>query len=184
MALHYSRSIKDAETLRDSLQALHPSLELSLHQADLTLLDDCQKLVREVSDVHGHVDILVSNAGGARRVTNILYTHMPVRFFLIDIREVTLEDFENTINLNLRVAFLLVKNLVEPMQQQRWGRIIFVSSIAAYGGGINGPHYAASKGGLTGLMRNLSTHLAQYNISVLPPHAVLTVGERCCTCDD
>jgi 3-oxoacyl-[acyl-carrier protein] reductase len=41
-----------------------------------------------------------------------------------------------------------------------------VSSIAAYGGGINGPHYAASKGGLSGLMRNLSTRLAEYNISV------------------
>jgi 3-oxoacyl-[acyl-carrier protein] reductase len=52
------------------------------------------------------------------------------------------------------------------MRNQRWRRIIFVSSLAAYGGGINGPHYAASRGGLTGLMRNLSTRLVEYNISV------------------
>jgi 3-oxoacyl-[acyl-carrier protein] reductase len=81
-------------------------------------------------------------------------------------REVSLEDFEQTLNLNLRASFILTKGLVGPMRAQRWGRIVFVSSIAAYGGGINGPHYAASKGGLTGLMKNLSTRLAEFNISV------------------
>jgi len=79
---------------------------------------------------------------------------------------VSLEEFEQTIQLNLRASFILCKGLVPAMRSQRWGRIIFVSSIAAYGGGINGPHYAASKGGLSGLMRNLSTRLAEYNISV------------------
>jgi 3-oxoacyl-[acyl-carrier protein] reductase len=81
-------------------------------------------------------------------------------------REVSLEDFEQTLNLNLRASFILTKGLVSPMRAQRWGRIVYVSSIAAYGGGINGPHYAASKGGLTGLMKNLSTRLAEFNISV------------------
>lgn len=41
-------------------------------------------------------------------------------------------------NVNLRASFLLVKGVVEGMKAQKWGRIIFVSSIAAYGGGING----------------------------------------------
>lgn len=44
---------------------------------------------------------------------------------------------------------------------------MYVSCIAAQGGGINGPHYAASKAGLTGLMKNLSTPLAEFNISVV-----------------
>lgn len=76
------------------------------------------------------------------------------------------------------------------MKAQRWGRIVFMSSIAAYGSGTNGarmsilpPHnhyfmlefvhsdvpdidYAASKGGLTGMMKSLATRLADYNISV------------------
>lgn len=52
------------------------------------------------------------------------------------------------------------------MRQRKWGRIIFISSIAAYGGGINGCHYAASKGGLMAMMKNLSNHLAKFNVSV------------------
>ncbi|KAG9803045.1 NAD(P)-binding protein, partial [Aureobasidium melanogenum] len=55
---------------------------------------------------------------------------------------------------------------VEGMRDQRWGRMIFISSIAAYGAGINGCHYAASKGGLQAMMKNLSSRLAPYNISV------------------
>ena len=42
------------------------------------------------------------------------------------------------------------------MVAKQWGRVVFVSSIAAHGGGINGCHYAASKAGLTGLMKNLA----------------------------
>jgi 3-oxoacyl-[acyl-carrier protein] reductase len=41
-------------------------------------------------------------------------------------------------NINLRASFVLVKGVVEGMKAQKWGRIIFMSSIAAYGGGING----------------------------------------------
>jgi|ERR1700737_5020445 len=81
-------------------------------------------------------------------------------------RKVSLDDFDQTLNINLRASFILTKALVVPMREQKWGRIVFVSSIAGYGGGINGPHYAASKGGLTGLMKNLSTRLAEYSISV------------------
>jgi 3-oxoacyl-[acyl-carrier protein] reductase len=39
---------------------------------------------------------------------------------------------------NLKASFILVKGVVEGMKAQKWGRIIFMSSIAAYGGGING----------------------------------------------
>ena len=58
------------------------------------------------------------------------------------------------------------KSVASLVKAQRWGRIIFMSSIAGYGGGINGCHYAASKAGLTGMMKNLATRLAEYNISV------------------
>jgi len=52
------------------------------------------------------------------------------------------------------------------MQAASFGRIVTVSSISGYGVGVNGCHYAASKGGLQGLMRNLATRLAKDGISV------------------
>lgn len=53
-------------------------------------------------------------------------------------REIPLEEFEYTLNVNLRASFVLVKGVIEGMKTQNWGRIIFMSSIAASGGGING----------------------------------------------
>ncbi|KAL3470010.1 hypothetical protein BJX99DRAFT_267702 [Aspergillus californicus] len=83
-----------------------------------------------------------------------------------NIWDISLDEFDNMLHINLRASFILVKGVVEHMKSQRWGRIISMSSIAAQGGGINGCHYAASKGGLTGMIKNLSTRLAEYNISV------------------
>ena len=53
-------------------------------------------------------------------------------------RDIPLEEFEYTLNVNLRASFVLVKGVVEGMKAQKWGRIIFMSSIAGRGGGING----------------------------------------------
>lgn len=53
-------------------------------------------------------------------------------------RDIPLEEFQKTITINLTASFLLVKGVVEHMKQKQWGRIIFVSSIAAKGAGING----------------------------------------------
>lgn len=51
--------------------------------------------------------------------------------------DITFEEFD-VLNVNLRASFVLVKGVVEHMKAQRWGRIVFMSSIAASGGGING----------------------------------------------
>ena len=134
--------------------------------------DEIQHMFEEIDQQHGkRPDILVSNAGYGKRIPQVW--------------DISLEEFDYTVNVNLRASFILVKGMVEHMKSQRWGRIVFMSSIAGQGGGINGcrmrsplakmmlptftnlrTDYAASKGGLTGMMKNLSTRLAEYNISV------------------
>jgi len=52
------------------------------------------------------------------------------------------------------------------MRDRHWGRVIFVSSVAAFTGGIVGPHYAASKAGLLGLMHSLAASLAPHGVTV------------------
>ena len=110
-------------------------------------------LFTEVSQVHGHgPDILVSNAGHGVRIPSIL--------------DISISEFDYTLSINLRASFILAKLAVPHMQQQKWGRIIFMGSIAAYGGGINGCHYAASKAGLMGMAKNLALKLAGNGITV------------------
>lgn len=116
-------------------------------------LEDMQKLYKEIEQIHGHgPDILVSNAGHGKRIPNIL--------------DIPLEEFDYTLTINLRASFILSKLAVPHMKAQKWGRIIFMGSIAAYGGGINGCHYAASKAGLMGMAKNLALKLAGDGITV------------------
>lgn len=87
----------------------------------------------EIKETHGkHPDIVVANAGYGKRVSNIL--------------ELDIEEWDYTMNVNLRSSFIITKLAVPHMQEQAWGRMIYISSIAAGGTSINGCHYSASKG--------------------------------------
>ncbi|KLJ09551.1 3-oxoacyl-[acyl-carrier protein] reductase [Blastomyces silverae] len=159
LALTYSKNLDGMRAVHESIKqqgsqsAGSSPLRISIHQVDVAVPDQISRMFQEIEQEHKQLpDILVSNAGYGKRIPHIW--------------DISLEEFDYTINVNLRASFILVKGVVERMKEQRWGRIVFMSSIAGYGGGINGCHYAASKGGMTGMMKNLSTRLAEYNISV------------------
>lgn len=100
-------------------------LRISIHKVDVGSADDIERLFQQIDQEHGHrPDILISNAGYGKRVPNIW--------------DCTLEEFDYTLQVNLRASFILVKGVVERMKSQHWGRIVFMSSIAGQGGGING----------------------------------------------
>ncbi|ORY64947.1 3-oxoacyl-reductase [Pseudomassariella vexata] len=130
------------------------SREISVHIVDTGSAQDIERLFEELKHSHKQSgpDILVSNAGYGKRIPNIL--------------DIELDEFDYTLNINLRASFLLTKLSIPHMEAQHWGRVIFISSIAAIGGGINGCHYAASKAGLTGMMRNLAAKQAGSGITV------------------
>ncbi|GKZ29222.1 hypothetical protein AbraIFM66950_003835 [Aspergillus brasiliensis] len=155
LALTYSSNATSITDLQNELQARYPTLIITIHQVDVSSSSQITTLFTEIQAQHHPSrtpDILISNAGYGKRVPQVW--------------DITTDEFDYTLNVNLRASFLLVKGVVEHMKTQRWGRIIFMSSIAGYGGGINGCHYAASKAGLTGMMKNLATRLAEFNISV------------------
>ena len=112
---------------------------------------EIEKMVDAAESELGSIDILVSNAGIAPRQ---------------DLEEITVEDWDQVMNVNLRPAFLLTKLLVPGMRERGWGRVILVSSVAAFTGGIVGPHYTASKAALIGLARALAAPLAPYGVTV------------------
>lgn len=108
-------------------------------------------LVDETETRLGPVDLLISNAGAGQRRS---------------LEELSLDEWDQTINTNLRPAFLLSQRIAPGMRARHWGRIVFISSVAAFTGGIVGPHYATSKAGLLGLMHSLAPVLAPHGVTV------------------
>ncbi len=119
-------------------------------QADVSVDAEVARMVARVASTLGDVDILVANAGVA-----------PVA--AVDTLDAALFDY--TLAVNLRSAFLLAQAVLPAMRRRRFGRLLFVSSTAAQVGGIVGPHYAASKAGLLGLMHAYASALAAEGIT-------------------
>jgi 3-oxoacyl-[acyl-carrier protein] reductase len=119
--------------------------------ADLRHADAPAELVDSAMRALGPVDILVANAGLSRRQ---------------ELDEVSATDFDEMLTINLRAPFLLAQRAIPAMRDRGFGRIVFISSVAAFTGGIIGPHYAASKAGLHGLVHFLASRLASAGITV------------------
>lgn len=110
-----------------------------------------EEMVSGIEASLGPVDVLISNAGIAPKG---------------ELEEISVEDWDRVMEVNLRPAFLLAKRLAPGMRERGWGRIVFVSSVAAFTGGIVGPHYTASKAALIGLARSLAASLTPHGVTV------------------
>jgi 3-oxoacyl-[acyl-carrier protein] reductase len=119
--------------------------------ADVSSRRAVEAMVNEVEAGLGPIDVLVNNAGVAT-----------VR----GLDDLTEEDFDSTMAINLKSAFLCISAVLPGMRARRWGRIVNISSIAARGGGLVGVHYNASKAGLEGLTRGYASRLAAEGVTV------------------
>ncbi len=106
---------------------------------------------RTIRSKMGPVNVLVNNAG-----------IMPARTF----DEISVQDWDETLRVNLSGAFYWCRQVVPDMKASKFGRIVNISSIAARGGGVVGPHYAASKAGMLGLTRYAAKELGLNGITV------------------
>jgi len=124
-------------------------------------MDEVEAMVETVVRELGGVDILVNNAGV-----------LTIRRSILDVSE---EDWERVININLKGVFNCCKAVVKYMIG-KGGKIVNISSIAGKMGGTVGVHYAASKAGVIGLTMALASELAPYGITVnaVAPGAVDT----------
>ena len=109
-------------------------------------------MVHDVEERFGQIDILVNNAGiaAARGLDDI-----------------TEEDFDRTIEINLKSVFLCTQAVLPGMRTRRWGRIVNISSIGArIGAGTVSVAYGASKAGVEGLTRAYALRLATSGVTV------------------
>ena len=83
------------------------------------------------------------------------------------ISDMSMEEYEQCINVNVTAPFILIKELSKSMIEKSWGRIINIASSSAYAGGATTSAYCASKHALLGLSRSLHKELKEHNIRVI-----------------
>jgi 3-oxoacyl-[acyl-carrier protein] reductase len=120
--------------------------------ADVSKRSAIQSMVAAVEERLGPIDILINNAGMAATRS---------------IDEITEEDFDRSIAVNLKSVFLCTQAVLPRMRARRWGRIINLSSIGArIGAGSVSVAYGAAKAGVEGLTRAYALRLAQEGVTV------------------
>jgi 3-oxoacyl-[acyl-carrier protein] reductase len=131
-------------------------------QVDVSDSKEVNRMVQLAIKKFKRVDILINNAGITKRGS---------------IEDLTEEDWNRVMDINLKGAFNCAKAVVGIMKKQRYGKIINISSIAGKIGDLaSAPCYGASKAGMTCLAKSLARELAPYNINVnvVAPHAIET----------
>lgn len=131
---------------------------------DVSNKAEVEKVFDEVIKQFGRLDILVNNAG--------VYFPKPAL-------ELTEEDWDKTIAINLKGQFFCAQRAAKEMAKNKWGRIINIASIASGQVGVGiagGVHYTASKGGVIGMSETLAVEwaLLGINVNVIAPGAIDT----------
>ncbi len=114
-------------------------------RADVGRPEEIRHLVDEAVKALGSIGIVVNNAGFSQHAT---------------VPEMTVEDWNRAIAVNLSSAMLTVRAALPHLRKQPWGRVVNICSLRAMTGSDHGAHYAAAKSGLIGLTKSLALELA------------------------
>ncbi len=146
MVVNYRVRAEEAAETVQQVEALERRAYLV--RADISDAAQVTQIARQVIEDAGSIDILINNAGQAADALDAL----------------TVADFDEAVAVNLR-SLLVTQAFLPSMRLRNWGRLVFVSSVAAQVGGVVGPHYAASKAGLAGLAHAYAAALAREGIT-------------------
>jgi 3-oxoacyl-[acyl-carrier protein] reductase len=149
VAVNYRERAAEAEAVAAAIRALgRRALAVAADVAEGAAVTG---MVARVEAELGPVDLLVNNAGIALRR---------------DIEALTEAEFDRTMAVNLKSAWLCTQAVLPGMRARGWGRVVNISSGAARGSGVIGVHYNASKAGMEGLTRGYAARLVQAGITV------------------
>jgi len=150
----------------DPGEATAARLGATFVKVDVSKKDEVEALVQMTLERFGRIDILCQNAG---------------IFPYTMIADISVDEWDQVLAVNLRGSFLAIQACLQPMRQQRYGRIVLTSSIT--GPKVSQPghaHYSASKAGINGLIRAAAMEAAPFGITVngVEPGNILTEGMK------
>ena len=120
-------------------------------RCDVSKRSDCQALVKKVVETFGTVDIMTAVAG--------ILINKPIEDY-------TEEEWDATINVNLKGSFMMCQAVVPIMKAKHYGKIILTASVAATRAFPNAVPYCASKGGVLMITKSLAAEIAKFGINV------------------
>ena len=138
-------------SVKEECEKIRQGIRVLMIPADVSLEEDCKRVVNLTKETFGRVDVLVNNAG-------ITKDGLAMRM--------SLEQFTTVINTNLTSSFLLSSLCLGIMARQKKGRIINMSSVSGIYGNPGQSNYSASKAGLIGLTKSLAKEMGSRNITV------------------
>ena len=159
VAFTYSSSVDSAIKLQDEL--LKHGVKVKSYKSDASDFNSSQKLITDVINDFGQIDILINNAGITK--DNLLM-------------RMGEEDFDKVIEVNLKSVFNMTKAVQRTMLKQRKGSIINMSSVVGVKGNAGQTNYAASKAGIIGFSKSVALELGSRNIrcNVIAPGFIET----------
>jgi len=155
-----TRTIKNGQQTVDAIK--QNGGDALLIQTDVSDKNQIDRMIEKTIEHYGKIDIVIHNAGV---------------FPMVSIENLTEQDLNSTLDVNLKAGFWIIKACLSEFRRQKAGRFIFTSSVT--GPSVAMPltaHYAASKAGLNGLIKTAALELARENITVngVEPGYILT----------
>lgn len=149
VALNYAHRREPAEQVAEEIRKL--GRRAMVYQGDVSKHEDNDRMVADVTNDFGLVQVLVNNAGINRD-----------KSFLKMNREMWYE----VLNVNLTGPAMVMHRFIGPMIEAGWGRVINITSIVGQMGNFGQANYAAAKGGLIALTKTLAREFARKNVTV------------------
>ena len=146
VAFTYAGSVDKAKALEEELGKI---TTVKSYQSDASDYDAAQKLVADVMEEFGKIDILINNAGITR--DNLML-------------RMSKDDWDTIIKVNLDSVFNLTKAVIKPMMKAKSGSIINMTSVVGIKGNAGQANYAASKAGVIGFSKSIALELGSRNI--------------------
>ncbi|MGO1500121.1 MAG: 3-oxoacyl-[acyl-carrier-protein] reductase [Marinobacter sp.] len=149
VAINYRSRQADADETLKEIEAT--GVRAIAIQADLSKMPAARNLVQEVRKKWGRIDILVNNAGITRDKS---------------MRKLTDDDWNDVLDTNLGSVYATCSEVLNVMLEQKYGRIINITSFVGQAGNFGQANYAASKGGIIAFTKTMALEVAKHNITV------------------